>query len=86
MPANGRDKEILNELSQILRDLLDDQSIVLTMETTRGDVPDWDSLVYVNFIVSAEMAFGVQFRVADVEAFEAVGDIVAEIRHLLGET
>ena len=62
--------------------ILEDDSIHLDMETTRDDVPGWDSFVYVNFIISAEMAFDITFGVGDVESFETVGDIVHGIREL----
>ena len=77
------EQEILSEFTNILRDLLLDDSIVLGMETKRSDVPDWDSFQYVNFIVAIEVNFGIKFRVADVESFETVGDIVAETQELL---
>ena len=78
------DAEVLKRFTRVLRDLLDDESIELTMATTREDVPNWDSFNYVNFIVAIEMEFGVQFGVADVESFQSVGDIVNELRRLLG--
>jgi acyl carrier protein len=71
-------QQLLDMFTQILKDLLDDDSIVLTQETTRGDVDDWDSFNYVNFIVAVETELGIKFRIADVEAFETVGDIVAD--------
>ncbi len=77
------DSEILTTLTRILRDLLSDDSIVLTTDTKRGDVPNWDSFSYVTFIAAAEMQFGIKFRVADVESFSTVGDIVARTRVLL---
>jgi acyl carrier protein len=77
------DQEILTTFTRILRDLLDDESIVLTMETRRTDVPNWDSFGYVTFIAAAEMQFGIKFRIADVESFATVGDIVAQTRTLL---
>jgi len=73
------DHEILNTLARILRDLLSDQSIVLTMESSRDEVPNWDSFNYVNFIVAVEMEFGIKFRVAEVESFPNVGAIVRRI-------
>jgi acyl carrier protein len=78
------DQELLERFTRILRDLLGDDSVVLNMETTRGDVPDWDSFKYVTFIVSVEMELGIKFGVADVESFQTVGDIVTEARRLLG--
>lgn len=74
------DDEILAKLSSILGSLLGDDSIRLTAETTRADVPGWDSFAYVNFIVAVEIEFGLRFQVADVEAFRNVGEIVSTIK------
>jgi acyl carrier protein len=74
--------DILQTLTRILRDLLADDSIVLTMETRREEVPNWDSFAYVNFIVAAEMELGVKFGVAEVESFENVGAIVRRAAQL----
>ena len=78
------DQAVLDAFTRILCDLLDDETIVLTNQTERRDVPNWDSFNYVNFIVSVEMEFGVQFGVADVENFQTVGDIVTRMRALAG--
>ncbi len=77
------DDEILKVLTGILRDLLLDDSIVLTMETQRENIPNWDSFNYINFIVAAEIKFGVKFKVADVESFANVGAIVTETAKML---
>jgi acyl carrier protein len=77
------DQEILRIFTQILRDLLLDDSIMLSMETRRQDIPNWDSFNYINFIVAVELKFGVKFKVADIESFENVGAIVAETKALL---
>jgi acyl carrier protein len=68
--------QMLLKLTGILRDLLADDSIVLSMDTRRSDVPNWDSFAYVNFIVATEMELGIRFSVADVESFDTVGEIV----------
>jgi acyl carrier protein len=78
------DEEILNVFNGLLRQLLLDDSIVLSMATRRQDVPNWDSLNYINFMVAVEMKFGVKFKIADIESFENVGEIVAGTQALLG--
>ena len=78
------DAEILSSFTNILRDLLGDDSIVLTLSTERADVPNWDSFGYVNFIVAAETALNVRFRVADVESFQTIGEIVAAVQKQRG--
>ena len=77
------DQEVLNAFTRILRDILLDNSIVLSMQTRREDVPSWDSFNYINFIVAVEIEFDVKFTVADIESFENVGAIVAETKELL---
>jgi len=77
------DQEILDVLTRVLRDLLMDDAIVLKMDTRREDVPNWDSLIYINVIVAVEIELGVKFKVADVESFANVGEIVTRTRAML---
>jgi len=77
------DQEILDVLARVLRDLLMDDSIVLKMDTRREDVPNWDSLIYINFIVAVEIELGIKFKVADVESFANVGEIVTTIKAMM---
>jgi acyl carrier protein len=76
-------QEILSKFTDILRDLLLDDSIQLTMETRREDVPGWDSFNYINFTVAVEMQFGVKFKIADIESFPDVGAIVTQVAKML---
>ena len=71
--------ERLTTLTQILSDLLGDDTIALTMDTVREDVAGWDSFTYVNFIVAVEAEFKVRFRIAEVESFANVGAIVRAV-------
>ena len=77
------DQQLLAAFSRILRGLLGDDSIQLTAQMARQDVPGWDSFNYVNFIVAVELEFGIKFSVVDVESFANVGEIVAETQSLL---
>ena len=71
--------DIYKTLTGIFRELLDDDTIVLSPDTTAGDVPGWDSLAHVNIVVASEAAFGVSFRAAELEELHRVGDLVALI-------
>jgi len=76
------EQELLNAFTDILRNILLDDTIVLTKDTRRVDVTNWDSFNYINFIVAVELRFGVKFRVADIESFENIGAIIAETKKL----
>jgi acyl carrier protein len=76
-------QEVLSKFTEILRDLLLDDSIELTMESRREDIPGWDSFNYINFTVAVEMQFGVKFKLADLESFPDVGAIVTQVTKML---
>ncbi len=65
--------QILEALTQVFRDVFDDDDIVLTAATTAQDIEGWDSQAHVNLIVAAEMHFGVRFRTAELESLHDVG-------------
>jgi acyl carrier protein len=77
------EQELLDVFTGILRDILLDDTILLTKDTRRENVPNWDSFNYINFIVAIEARLGVKFRLADIESFEDVGAIIAETKNLL---
>jgi acyl carrier protein len=77
------EEAILESFTRILRDLLLDDAIVLSMTTRRDDVREWDSLAYISFIVGVETEFNVKFGVAEIESFENVGAIVRKTKALL---
>ena len=77
------DEELLNAFTNILRDILFDDTIELKAETRREDVPNWDSFNYINFIVAVESKFGVKFKVAEIESFRNVGAIIQQTKTML---
>ena len=68
-------QEIYTQLTEVFRDLFDDDEIVLTPETTAADIPGWNSLMHVNLILAAEMRFKIKFRTSEVEAMHTVGHL-----------
>ena len=61
------------------------EPVVVTPELTAADVEEWDSLLHVSLIVAVEKAFGVRFRVGEVEATKNVGQLAALILRRLAE-
>jgi acyl carrier protein len=78
------DKEILDALTRIVRELTGDDSVMLTPVMKGRDIRGWDSATYVNFIVAAEIELKVKFPLAAIESFETFGDIVDGVKALRG--
>lgn len=67
---------ILERLRDIVRDVLDDDSVSLDMATTARDVTGWDSLANIRIVLAAERAFGIKVSTSDLVALRDVGDFV----------
>lgn len=71
--------EILAKINDILKDIFDDETLVITYDTTANDVADWDSLNHINVISSIESEFGIDFNMEEVVNFKNVGDMVDKV-------
>jgi acyl carrier protein len=68
--------EILNQVQEIFRDQLDDETIVLTGETTADEVEDWDSLNHIMLVVAIEKHFNVKFTSNEILSWKNVGEMM----------
>ena len=66
-------------LEFVVRLLFNDESIVLTDETTAHDIPGWDSLANVNLMFAVEQEFGIQFSDEEFGQFANIGALKAQI-------
>ncbi|NYT58413.1 acyl carrier protein [Alcaligenaceae bacterium] len=71
------DNEILAALTDIFRDIFDDDSVVITPASSAYDFAAWDSLSNVNIMVATEMRFNVRFKTSEVEGLKNVGELIA---------
>lgn len=69
-------QEIYPRLTKIMRDVLDDDSLVITPETTAHDVEGWDSVNHITLVVAIEESFGIKFKSAELEKMRNVGQLV----------
>ncbi len=66
--------EVIAKLQTVFDDVFVDP-VVVTPELRADDVDEWDSLLHVSLIVAVEKAFGIRFRVGEVELTKNVGDL-----------
>lgn len=68
-------------LQKIARDVFGDKSLVLDDSMKAGDAPGWNSFGHVNFILSVENEFGVEFSEDEFAKFVEIG----AVKRMLGE-
>ena len=67
---------ILDKINEIFCDIFDDESIVLSRDSSSDDIEDWDSLAQINIVVACEAEFGIKFEINDITGIKSVGDII----------
>ena len=73
--------QVMARLTKVFRDVFDDDSIVLSDNTSAKDIEDWDSLEHINLIAAVEKEFKMRFKMKEVSGMKNVGEmasIVAE--------
>ena len=74
--------DIWQRLTIVIRDIFDDESIVVGPETTAKDIDGWDSLSNIELLVAIEKAFSpLKFNTGEVVNLRNVGEMVAVIKH-----
>ncbi|NLV53942.1 MAG: acyl carrier protein [Bacteroidales bacterium] len=68
--------EVLEQVQDIFRNILDDEDIVLTDESTAEDVEEWDSLTHIQLIKAIEKAYSIRFTSREILSWNNVGEML----------
>ena len=69
-------KELKKRLTEVFRDVFDDDSIVISADTTANDIEDWDSIEHITLIGAVEDEFGMKFKMGEVSGMNNVGEMM----------
>jgi acyl carrier protein len=72
--------EILRQVQAVMRDVFDNDGIVLTESTTAADVEGWDSLSHIQLIVAVEKHFNIKFTSKEILSWKNTGELAASIQ------
>ena len=74
------ESDIFARLTEIIEDVFDDDSIVVTPALSAKDVDGWDSLTHIRLILTVEKAFKVKFSTSEIGKMATVGDLATLIK------
>jgi acyl carrier protein len=63
-------------LNDIVRDVLENETVAVDDATEATAIGGWDSLAGIGVLAAAEVRFGVRFRAAEAQRVERIGDLV----------
>ena len=68
--------EILDQLELIFQDTFTESHHAFSIDTTRDDIEEWDSLSHIRLLTAIETSFGVQFDLDEIGNMADVATIV----------
>jgi acyl carrier protein len=71
--------KILEEVNIIFIDVLEEEGIVITNETTASDIDEWDSLNHIQLVVAIEKKYHIKFTAHEIRNWVNVGEICKSI-------
>ena len=74
---------ILKQVNDIFIDVLDNDDIKLTPETTAKDIEEWDSLNHIQLVVAIEKHFKLRFTSSEINSWKNVGAMCEAIEKKL---
>ncbi len=69
-------EEVFERLTEVFRNVFDDDTIELSETTTSKDIEDWDSFEHINLIVAVEKEFSIKVPMGKVTTMKDVGEMV----------
>ncbi|MCH4895160.1 acyl carrier protein [Marinilabiliaceae bacterium JC040] len=73
----------LEEITEIFKEELKDNSVELTRESTAADVDGWDSITNTNIVYAIEQKYSIRFKLREILKLKNVGDLVDTINKKL---
>jgi acyl carrier protein len=71
--------ELLTQLQELFRDVLDEENIVLTELTTANDVDGWGSLTHIQLVVAIEKQLKIRFTSKEILSWKNIGEMMDSI-------
>jgi acyl carrier protein len=76
--------ELHARLTDIFREVFEDDSLVLRDDMTADEVENWDSLTHIDLIVAVENEFKIRFTTGEVTGLKNVGELTALVSAKVG--
>ncbi len=72
--------DILVKLSDIAAEHFGNPNLQLTSDTVADDVPGWDSIAHIQFLLEIERAMNIRFKSSEAGSFANVGQLADKIQ------
>ena len=77
--------EVMAKVTEIAREIFDDEELELYDDTIAADVDGWDSLTHLSVMNEIENEFDIKFEMREVQGLGNVGELIDVIMERIAE-
>lgn len=77
-------EEIMERLTEVFRDIFDDDSICVNDSTAPEDIDEWDALSHIDLTTAVENEFSMRFHMREVACVKNAGEMAEIIMERAG--
>lgn len=74
------DEVMLQKLTEVFRRVFGIPELVLHLDMSAADIPEWNSLNNIKLLLACERAFGVRLKARDINGLENIGGFIAHLK------
>tara|TARA_B110000014_G_C19980789_1_gene507842 strand:+ start:582 stop:821 length:240 start_codon:yes stop_codon:yes gene_type:complete len=71
--------DIFNKVSNVFKEVLEDENLVIKESYNSSDIDEWDSLVHIMLIVETEKEFNINFLSSELSKWKNIGEMITAI-------
>ena len=69
-------ENVFKKTQELFREIFNDDTLVISDQTSANNIGDWDSLNHINLISSIQKEFEIKFELRELEHLSNVGAII----------
>ncbi len=69
-------KNVILKLTDIFREIFNNEDIILNIKMTAKDIDNWDSLTHMLLIAKIEEKFSIKFKLKELNKLDNVGNLI----------
>jgi acyl carrier protein len=75
--------EISDKVTEVFRDVLGDENLIIQENFSANDVDGWDSLTHIMLVVGIEKKFELKFLSSEILSWKDIGEMISSIKSKL---
>jgi acyl carrier protein len=72
---------VIERIESIFKDIFDDQTITLNLESGPDQINGWDSMAHIDIIMAIESEFKTKFTLQEISAMKTIRDIISTLEN-----